>query len=126
MKRRGELISVILVLLFIFGCAGMRKKIGEMTPLQKYDMYRTTFNNVIEHQYLPWAIVQPEETKVKLRTEVNDLIKKAEGALDLYGQSVKGEIADPEAKLEFYLKIKNELYVLLLKYGLKIDESKRS
>ena len=122
MKKYKFMILFILVV-FIFGCAGTQKKISEMTPLQKYDMYRTTFNDVIEYQYLPWAKAQPEETKVKLRSEVNPLVKDTEEALSLYGKSAKGEIPDPEAKLEFFLKIKNRLYTMLLKYGLEVDES---
>lgn len=121
--KKYRLTILLVLVVFIFGCAATQEKISRMTPLQKYDMYRTMFNDVIEYQYLPWAKAQPEETKVKLRSEVNPLIKDTEEALSLYGKSAKGEMPDQEARLEFFLRIKNRLYAMLFNYGLKVDES---
>jgi hypothetical protein len=97
---------------------------GKMTPAQKYGTYRATFNDVIEHQYIPWAKKQPEEKKVLLRAEANPLIKDVEKALDVYSAELIKPGGDPEAKMQLFLNVKNDLYVLLLKYGLKVDESK--
>jgi len=124
--RRLKFIGILLALCLVVGCfeGCATIQVGEMTPAQKYDTYRTTFNDVIEYQYLPWAKIQPETTKVILREEVNPMVKRAEQALDVYGKEVATPGGDPEAKLNLYLGIKNDLYILLLKYGLKIDESK--
>jgi hemolysin-activating ACP:hemolysin acyltransferase len=96
----------------------------EMTPAQKYGTYRTAFNDVIEYQYIPWAKLQPEETKVLLRADVNPRIKKVYAALDVYKAELATPGGDPVAKMNLYLSLKNELFALILKYGLKIDESK--
>jgi len=125
--RKFKVFKLIMILLFVMtfsGCATLSGSLTNMTPAQKYDTYRTTFNDVIQYQYLPWAKIQPESTKVILRTEVNNMIKTTEKALDVYGKEIAIPGGDPEAKMNLYLDIKNDLFALLLKYGLEVDESK--
>jgi len=117
--NRKRIFIVVFLSMLIISCAH-----GNMTPAQKYDTYRTTFNDVIEYQYHPWAMRQSMETRALLRVDVNPKIKRVEEALDVYGKEIATPGGDPEAKLQLYLNLKNDLFALILKYGLKIDESK--
>lgn len=117
--RKLKFFIIPLAIIFLFGCAAMQN----MTPEQKQLTYRTAFNSILE-QFNGWAKLQSEETKAKLRAEVIPLLDKAGGALDLYEQSFSSSNDDPDARLNFYLNLKNELISLLLKYGLKVDERK--
>lgn len=118
--RKLKFLPILVVLLF--SCATIQ--IGEMTPAQRYDTYRTSFNDTIQYQYIPWAKKQTQEKKTLLKAEVNPLIKSTEKALDVYGAELSKPGGDPEAKMQLFLEVKNNLFELLLKYGLKVDESK--
>ena len=126
-KNVVRVLMVIAILFLVSGCAtfgALTGSMDNMTPAQKYDAYRTTFNDVIDFQYYPWAMEQPESTRVLLRTDVNPKIKRVKEALDIYGKELKTPGGDPNAKMNFYLGLKKDLFDLILKYGLKIDESK--
>jgi hypothetical protein len=92
-----------------------------MTPAQKYAATRTAFNDLVR-QYIDQAKMQPETVRAKLRTEVNPVVKEAETALDAYYASLSLPGDDPEARLLFYLELKNKILNLVLKYGLNIDQ----
>ena len=117
--RKVKVLVPLLIIVFLISCAGMQ----DMTPPQKHLTYRTMFNNILE-QYNGWATVQPEETKVKLREDVLPLLDEAHDALNLYEKSLSIPGGDADARLNFYLDVKNKAINLLLTYGLKVDERK--
>jgi hypothetical protein len=114
-------LPVILFVIILFSCAGF----GNLSPVKKQLAYRTAFNHILA-QFNDWAIQQPEETKVKLRSDVIPQIDKAASALDKYEAAYVTGDKDPQAKLDFYLSLKNDLIKLLLQYGLKVDEKEVS
>jgi hypothetical protein len=93
----------------------------EMTPAKKHATIRTAFNEMVK-SYIAQAKLQPEDVRAKLREEVNPVIKDAEEALDKYYESLTLPNDDPDARLAFYLDLKNQMLELCLKYGLKIEE----
>ena len=118
MHKKRFIIGLI-VILFLFSCASM----DQMTAEQKHLTYRTMFNNILE-QFNDWAALQPETTKVKLRRDVIPLLGEAKDALDLYEGSLSIPTDDSDARLNFYLGLKNKVVSLIYKYGLKVDEKK--
>jgi hypothetical protein len=119
-KRYFEPILLILTVLFMvmmIACGAFQN----MTPAKKYATVRTTYNEIVK-QYIAQAKLQPEEIRVKLRTEVNPVIKEAEAALDKYYAALTLPNDNPDARLAFYLDLKTEILNLCLKYGLKITE----
>jgi hypothetical protein len=107
---------VLILAVSVFSCTAFQK----MTPAQKYATTRTAFNDLVR-QYIDQAKMQPETVRAKLRAEVNPVIKEAEAALDKYYAALSLPNDDPEARLAFYLDLKNEIIELVLKYGIKID-----
>jgi len=121
LKNKYKLISALFVILCFVSCASMQK----MTPEQTHLTYRTMFNNVLE-QFNEWAVLQPEETKVKLRADVIPLLDEAKTALDLYEKALFLPDDDADARLNFYLEVKTKLINLIAKYGLRVDERKKA
>lgn len=117
MNQKFKILTVLLAIVFVVSCAGMR----EMTAPQKHLTYRTMFNNILE-QFNGWAVSQPEETKIKLRLNVIPLIDEAKDALNLYEKSLFISTEDPDARLNFYLNLKTKLINLIATYGLKVVE----
>jgi len=110
------LISII-SLLMLGACSHFQT----MTPAKKYATVRTAFNEIVR-QYIDQAKLQPEDVRAKLRENVNPVIKDAEKALDKYFESLTLPGDDPDARLAYYLDLKNQILELCLKYGLKIAE----
>jgi hypothetical protein len=110
-------ICTVCPLIALVACATFQN----MTPAKKYATTRTAFNELVK-SYITQAKLQPEDVRAKLREEVNPVIKDAEEALDKYYESLTLPNDDPDARLAFYLDLKNQMLELCLKYGLKIEE----
>lgn len=118
-KNKRFTVSILLILtVFLFTACTMFQK---MTPDKKYATYRTAFNELTK-SYIVEAKKQPEDIRAKLRKEVNPKIKDAEAALDKYYDALNLPNDDPDARLAFYLDLKNEVIKLCIKYGLKIKD----
>lgn len=115
--KRPILFICTVSLILIVGCASMKA----MTPAKKHAAIRTTFNEMVR-QYIDQAKLQPEEIRAKLRENVNPVIKDAEAALDKYYAALTLPDDDPDARLAFYLDLKDQILKLCLKYGLRIDD----
>jgi len=115
---RNLIILISIISLLILGACS---HFQTMTPAKKYATVRTAFNEMVR-QYIDQAKLQPEDIRVKLRENVNPVIKDAEAALDKYYESLTLPHDDPDARLAFYLDLKNQILKLCLKYGLKIAE----
>ena len=109
------LLILTVFLLAITACAHFEK----MTPAKKHAAIRTAFNEMVR-QYIDQAKLQPVDFRAKLRENVNPVIKDAEAALDKYYESLALPDDDPDARLAYYLDLKDQILKLCLKYGLKI------
>lgn len=112
-----RILVAVLAVLFVLSCA---PKV--MTPIQKYTYYRAGFNDLIEFQYIPFLKTLSEEKKAEMKAEINPIVQDAYDALDLYYASVSLNKDDQEAKFQFYMKLKNEIFSKAMKYGLKFVE----
>jgi len=118
MVQKNRSLALLIMLMFVFTACSF----GQIkTPDQKYAVARTAFNEIVQ-QYIEQAKLQPESTKIELRANVNPVIKDAEKALDTYYDSLVLGESDAEAKLDYYLKLKNQILNMVIKYGLIINE----
>lgn len=114
-KRSTLAISICLTFaIVIASCA--------MTPTQRYATTRASFNSMLENQYIPFFESQTPKVQQELRDKAAPIIHEMSDALDIYYRSLSVDGEDPEARLEFYLSIKNKLINLLTKYGLELME----
>ena len=118
MNRKSRLtILIIMVFALVIGCASV-----PMTPTQKYAVTRATFNDILENHYIPFFKLQTPEVQQELREKAVPVIQEAAGALDMYYWSLSIPGEDPNARLLFYMDLKNKLINLVAKYGLQIPE----
>lgn len=118
---KKHLLLMTLIVFLISACTGF----STLTPVKKQLMYRSGFNHILM-QFNSWAVQQPEEVKIKLRSDVVPLIDKAASALDNYEAAYVTDTENPQAKLRLYIGLKNDLVELLLKYGLKVEDKEVS
>jgi hypothetical protein len=112
----GKILPILFICtVFLFAAC------AHMTPAQKYAATRTAYNEMVK-SYIAQAKLQPDAVRAKLKEEANPVIKEAEAALDAYYAALSGTLpgGDPEERLLFYLKLKNEILKLCLKYGLEV------
>lgn len=107
-------IFLVCVCLMILSCAGM-------TPKQQYLSQRMAFNEFLL-QFNTWAVVQSEDVKAKLRSEIIPIIDEASTALNAYESALYLNTGDPMAKLQFYLDLKTKLLNAVLVHGFHYEE----
>lgn len=113
MKRRSKLITVIITLAFLVGCAGM-------TVLQKHAVAMGTHNRIIG-DYLVLYDQQLPETQVRWKANVDPIVRQLDDAMTVWDNSFTNQ-DDSESKRQFYLAVKSQLFSLFFKYGVKIEE----
>ena len=97
---------IILVLMFILGCATV-----PLTPTGKYYDALATFNDVVESYIWHYNVVDAEKQAI-LKQYIHPVIFEASAALDLWGQNPANI-----ANMQTFNVIFKRLQLLLIKYG---------
>lgn len=105
-------IGILAMAILVFhGCAHMKTAEG------RYAQALTTFNDLME-TYRHHYAMQTEEVQAEWDQEITPIAAKASEALDLW----KGTLSDT-TKEDAYIALQREFWGLLIKYGMKEEQT---
>lgn len=101
-----KLLPVILVMMFILGCATV-----PLSPTAKYYDALATFNDVVESYIWHYQMVDAEK-QAMLKEYIHPVLYEASAALDVWGQNPASM-----ANMQTFNVVFKRLQLLLIKYG---------
>ena len=113
MRMKTKLVSFVMVLLFIVGCA--------MTAKQKYNMVYGMHTRLIG-DYLDEYDKQLPEIKAIWKAEIDPVVRSLDDAMIAVDVAYLANLVDYPSKRAAYFAIEDQLWDLLVKYGVNIKE----
>lgn len=105
---------IVLVGVSFMGCAGID------TPQKQLLVADQTFTSNLE-RYNRFHNLQTVELQDKLTNNIDPLWEAGDNALDAWAVAINKGMP-PEEKIEVFRAIKDQLFLLLIKYGFKMED----
>lgn len=113
-RRAIALIALMVVAVAFTGCAGID------TPQKKRLLADKTFTSNLE-RYNAFYKLQTPELQADLKAKVDPIWKAGDAALDAWEVAIDKGMPVQE-KIEAFRLIKDQLFILLMKYGFKMED----
>lgn len=113
-KRWWPKLAVILIAVALVACAGID------TPQKQLLVADQTFTDNLV-RYNAFYNLQTPELQDKLKNNIDPLWEAGDNALDAWAVALAKDMP-PEEKIEVFRAIKDQLFLLLIKYGFKMGD----